>query len=185
MPLNITLIKNQGDEGAEKKFKEVSEAYSVLSDSEKRACYDQFGTVDPGSAGFDAGDIFSQFSDLFSGTGFENIFGGRSRRNQARRSGSHVGISTPISVSEILTGVEKVIEVERLIACDPCGGLGYREENDIEICSVCDGRGESAHRAGFMTVVSPCNHCNGVGRRIINPCNECKGGGSNHREKLG
>ena len=169
--------KNQDDKAAENKFKEVSEAYSILSDSEKRARYDQFGTVDPSHSGFDAGDIFSQFSDLFSGSGFENIFGGRSRRRQAKRSGSHVGISTPISVSEILTGAEKVVEIERLIACNPCGGLGYLGENDIEICSVCDGRGEAAHRAGFMTVVSPCNHCNGVGRKITNPCSECHGHG--------
>ena len=169
--------KNQGNKEAENKFKEVSEAYSILSDSEKRARYDQFGTVDPSHSGFDAGDIFSQFSDLFSGSGFENIFGGRSRRSQAKRSGSHVGISTSISVSEILTGTERAEEIERLIACNPCGGLGYLGENDIEICSVCDGRGEAAHRAGFMTVVSPCNHCNGIGRKITNSCDECQGMG--------
>jgi molecular chaperone DnaJ len=168
--------KNPGDESAEKKFKEVSEAYSILSDPQKRAHYDQFGTAEAGQGfGFDPGDIFSQFSDLFGGAGFENIFGGGRSRQRRQTQGSSIPVTARISLYEVLTGAKKSISFKRHVSCDPCNGLGYQGENDIEICSYCDGKGEAIKQAGFMTIAMPCNHCHGAGRRITNPCNECNG----------
>ena len=177
--------RNQSNPEAEKKFKEVSEAYSVLSDSEKRAHYDRFGTVDGMGQGFDASDIFSQFSDIFGGGfggGVGDIFGrmGRGGGSSRKRTvqGTHVETSVDISLLDVLNGSSQVVQVKRNIACDHCDGNGYKDPSDIKTCKDCQGSGEKAYRAAFMTVVQPCQTCSGSGKTIVKPCNLCSGSGS-------
>jgi len=161
--------KNPGDAAAEKKFKEVSEAYSVLSDTEKKYSYDNMG-----QGGFDPSDIFDQFSDFF---GFSDPFKRRRQHNSPPSMGTSTIIRTYVTLEEGFSGKRFEIEIERDVFCNPCGGNGYMGEDDIDSCSVCSGRGEIHQKTGFMTMVVPCHGCNGSGKIIKNPCTACTGSG--------
>ncbi len=181
---------NPGDNEAEQKFKEVSEAYEILSDKEKRARYDQFGHagVDPsygagggaggfgGFGGFDMGDIFG---DIFGGFG-----GGFSSRGSARRGpqrGSNVSTQTTITFEEAAFGCEKEINIYRIETCPDCGGNGAAPGSEVTTCSVCGGSGQmrTTQRTilGNMQTVTTCTSCGGKGTIVKEPCQKCAGKG--------
>lgn len=164
--------KNNGDESAADKFKEVTEAYSVLSDEEKRSNYDRYGSVDGSrSRGFPEG-----FSDIFEDffPGFGGFSGSRGPREIK---GSDVFLDVSISPVDSLNGSEKKIRFEKSRGCVGCEGTGYVSESDLSICSACNGRGNQTQKMGFMSFTVSCNTCGGQGAIIKNPCSNCSGTG--------
>ena len=175
-----------GDKEAEAKFKEVNEAYEILSNSEKKARYDQFGQagVDPnfGAGGFsgaeggfgDFGDIFSNLGDIFG-------FGGQSARRNGPAAGSDVQVRMVISFEEAAKGCKKTVEVPRVQKCDSCGGTGARKGTSPETCHICHGTGtvKVTQRTpfGVISTSRPCSACGGKGRVIKSPCPDCGGEG--------
>ncbi|MGD9014488.1 MAG: molecular chaperone DnaJ [Candidatus Omnitrophota bacterium] len=181
---------------AEEKFKEISEAYAVLSDSQKRALYDQYGhagidqrfTYEDIFKGADFSSIFEDLSDFgFGGGLFEDIFGdigfnifGGSRRRQSggrRRRGRDLEIETDITLAEAATGIEKTIRVPRYEPCTTCQGTGARPGSKKSTCSQCKGTGRMVVSSGFFQVAQTCNRCRGEGSIITSPCTECNGEG--------
>lgn len=138
--------KNPNNPEAEEKFKEAAEAYSVLSDEDKRRRYDQFGHEAAGG-GFGGGnvnmeDIFSQFSDIFgSGSPFESFFGGGSRGGRQNKRGSNLRIKLKLTLQEVSEGAEKKIKVKRHVACKSCGGNGSKNGVSLQTCGTCGGSG--------------------------------------------
>lgn len=185
---------NPGDKTAEAKFKEVNEAYSVLSDKDKRAKYDQFGHagVDPnfgagggGFGGFDMGDV--DLGDLFGsffGGGFGGGFGSQQRANAPQR-GESLRASLTISFEEAAFGCQKEIELNRTEQCQECRGSGCAAGTTAETCPDCRGTGtvRVQQRMGSMAFSSsaPCSRCRGTGRIIHTPCKSCGGTGSVRR----
>ncbi len=181
---------NPDDSSAEQKFKEVSEAYEILSDKEKRSRYDQFGHagVDPnfgagggaggfgGFGGFDMGDIFG---DIFGG-GFGG-FGGRSNTRRGPQRGSNVSADVTISFEEAAFGCEKEINLYRIETCPDCSGSGAKPGTEVTTCSVCGGRGQvtTTQRTilGNMQTVTTCSACGGKGKIAKEPCGKCAGKG--------
>lgn len=172
------------DPNAEEKFKEVNEAYSVLSDEEKRANYDRYGTADgPGGSGY------VDFSDIFGGMGVDDIFssffgGGRSGSStdrRARRRGRDMAISITISLEEAALGCTKTISYNRLAPCEDCHGTGMAEGAEETTCPRCHGTGyvTTVQRSLFGQIQSssPCPDCNGEGTIIDHPCDMCDGQG--------
>ncbi len=170
---------------AEERFKEVSEAYSVLSDEQKRANYDRYGSPDgPGGYGADYVDM----SDIFGG-GFGDIFdtffggGGRSggSARQARTRGRDMGITLRISLAEAAAGVTKTVAYDRLAPCDDCGGTGASDGGAEKSCERCHGTGRVVQTQrtifGEMQTQSTCPDCGGTGRVVENPCDTCGGQG--------
>jgi molecular chaperone DnaJ len=176
--------KNPGDKAAEEKFKGCAEAYEVLSDSEKRQRYDQFGHEGLRGSGMhdfshmNVEDIFSVFGfdDFFSG-----IFGGGGRRGSSRRGGASKGFdletSVELTLQEIASGTEKTIEFTRQDICSNCKGSGAAKGSKPIGCPACGGSGQVARGGGFFQMVSTCPQCKGSGRIIASPCKSCKGGG--------
>ena len=181
---------NPGDKVAEEKFKEVNEAYAVLSDKEKRSRYDQFGHagVDPNfgaggggfNGGFDFGDIFS---DIFGG-GFGGFGGGR--RNGPKR-GADVRQVVEVSFEEAAFGCKKKINITKQEKCDTCGGSGAAPGTTAETCHRCGGTGQIQTQQrtmlGYMTNVSTCPECQGTGKIIKTPCRDCRGTGKVRKSK--
>lgn len=180
---------NPGNQEAEVKFKEVNEAYDVLSDSQKRAQYDQFGHAafeqgGAGAGGFDGFGGFGGFGDL--GDIFGNIFGGgfggntSARRNGPRR-GDDIGATVTITFEEAAFGVKKDVSYNRIQKCPDCAGSGATKGTSPETCTVCGGSGQRrvVQRMGGMQFQSTvtCDSCRGSGKIIKNPCSNCRGTG--------
>lgn len=183
---------NPGDKEAEKKFKEANEAYEVLSDSTKRARYDQFGHagVDPnygaggpgaggfgGFGGFDMGDLGDIFEGFFGGG-----FGSSRRANpNAPRRGGDLQTSCTISFFEACKGVKREISIQRMESCPDCYGSGSEPGHDTQTCPDCHGTGQvrvtQRTPLGSMTSSRPCSRCGGKGKIITNPCKKCNGNG--------
>ena len=165
--------------GTEEKFKEVKEAYEILSDSQKRAAYDQFGHagVDPnaGAGGFrGAGGNFNDFADAFSDI-FGDIFGGgRGGRSQVQR-GSDLRYNMEVSLEEAARGCEKQIRIPSHEECDTCHGSGAKPGTQAKTCSTCGGHGQVRLSQGFFSVQQTCPTCHGSGQEIPNPCQKCQG----------
>jgi molecular chaperone DnaJ len=170
--------KNPGDKSAEERFKEISEAYTILSDPDKRAQYDRFGTVSgpggPGDVGF--GTIFE---DLFEG-----FFGGeRDRRPRARR-GDDLRYDLEISLEEAAQGMDTKLQIPRLETCEACRGSGNEPGTRPETCGTCRGQGQVRFSQGFLTVARPCPACRGRGSINKSPCKACRGEGRQAKERL-
>jgi molecular chaperone DnaJ len=185
--------RNPGNKEAEEKFKEITEAYEVLSDEEKRRRYDQFG-----HAGMRAGqdfhqytsmdDIFSAFGDIFGGSLFEELFGG-GRRRSAQRSprpqgerGADLHIRLPLSLEEIANGTEKTLKVKRYLPCSTCNGTGSRSgTGGYATCPTCNGSGQisqvSRSMFGQFVNITTCPTCSGTGTILRDPCPTCNGEG--------
>ncbi len=173
--------RNPEDKEAEEKFKEINEAYSCLSDTEKRANYDRFGTAEGIGAGFGAyttgfGDIFEDLFGDFFGT-----FTGQ-RRTRATR-GSDLRYDLDISLMEAAFGTEKNIEVPKWENCAECRGTGSAPGKGPVTCSQCRGTGHVRFQQGFFSISKTCGKCNGTGRIITDPCKACKGQGRVKRVK--
>jgi molecular chaperone DnaJ len=172
--------RNPGDATAEEKFKEANEAYAVLSDAEKRAHYDRFGTVPSGAGGFE-GDFGSLFEDLLSGFGFG---GGRARGGRGRgQRGDDLEYHLEIGLEEAASDHEAKIRVARLDTCEACNGNGTEPGSKRETCPTCQGRGEVRFSQGFLTVARTCSRCGGEGEVVKDPCKVCHGQGRVKQER--
>ena len=171
--------RNPGDKAAEERFKEASEAYSVLSDEEKRQRYDRFGhEAMGGGAGYgDMNDIFSNFGDIFSD--LFGGFGGQRRRDpNAPTRGNDLQMKLSVPFSYVVHGGELNAEVPRQESCETCSGSGARPGTSASTCSACHGRGQVRHSQGLFTIQSACHRCGGKGKVIQNPCLRCRGKGT-------
>jgi molecular chaperone DnaJ len=181
--------RNPDDQTAEAKFKEAAEAYEVLNNDEKKARYDRFGHEGVksgfGSQGFtDINDIFSHFSDIFSGGSiFDDFFGTgqRTRRRTGGTPGTDLKISLKLTLEEIAEGVSKKIKLKKLVKCDVCKGTGAEGGTSTKTCPVCQGSGEvktvSRSVFGQFVNIQPCTNCSGEGNVIDDPCKKCHGDG--------
>lgn len=177
--------RNPGDKAAEDKFKEVKEAYEILTDAQKRAAYDQYGHaafeqggMGGGGGGFGGGG--ADFSDIF-GDVFGDIFGGGRRQRAAR--GADLRYNMELTLEEAVRGVTKEIRIPTLQECDVCHGSGAKAGSQPQTCSTCHGAGQVHMRQGFFTVQQACPTCHGRGSVIKDPCNACHGHGRVEKSK--
>ena len=169
--------KNPDHADAEEKFKEASEAYSVLSDQEKRARYDRFGHQGVGSQPFDAAD-FVDFSDILGDLfGFGDLFGGGRRRGTRAVRGADLRYDVTIAFEEAVFGKELEIEIPRSIGCTTCKGNGAKPGSSPVSCTGCGGRGQVRFQQGFFAVSRTCPQCGGAGAVIKDKCVDCGGAG--------
>jgi molecular chaperone DnaJ len=183
--------KNPGDATAEDKFKELSEAYDVLSDEQKRAAFDRYGhAAFAGGAGGPPGghDPFDIFREVFGGAGgggagdiFETFFGGgggrRSRRSDGPQRGGDLRYGLEITLEEAAKGMERELEYERLVGCKKCSGSGSKSGSGTKQCRTCGGVGQVVSSRGFFQVQQTCPECMGTGQMISDPCSDCGGTG--------
>jgi molecular chaperone DnaJ len=185
--------KNPGNKEAEEKFKEAAEAYSVLSDPDKKAKYDRFGHAGVDGAAPDFSGGFGNLNDIlndlfgggfggFSGFGGFGGFGGGSGARQQRVSrGRDIRVRVKLTLEEIAKGVEKEISIEKSVPCDDCGGRGAKNASDIKTCPACNGTGQVQRVVntflGQTVTYSTCQQCGGEGKIISNPCRTCGGTG--------
>ncbi|MBR4126957.1 MAG: molecular chaperone DnaJ [Alphaproteobacteria bacterium] len=193
--------RNPGDKEAETKFKEVTEAYEILKDNQKRAAYDQYGHAafaqGGGAGGFGGG--FGGFNFGFgggSGGGFGGIFddifsefmgaaaGGRSRTSQQGQRGADIRYDLEISLEEAYTGLKKEIEIQTAVKCDECNGTGAAAGSKAETCDMCHGTGRVRRQSGFFIEERTCPTCHGTGQVIKNPCKKCHGTGKVAQKKV-
>lgn len=189
--------KNPGNKEAEDKFKEAAEAYEVLSNTEKRSRYDQFGHdgVRGGQGGFSGGgmsmdDIFSQFGDIFGGAfggGFSGFGGGGGSRRRVNK-GTDLRVKVKLTLQEVAKGVEKKIKVNKLVSCKKCDGSGAADSSSFSTCQHCHGTGQITRVTntflGQMQTSSTCPYCNGEGRTITKRCDQCGGSGTLKDEEV-
>lgn len=174
--------RNPGDKTAEEKFKEVKQAYEVLSDAQKRQAYDQFGhAAVNGSAGMGGGPQggagFGGFGDIF-GDIFENIFTGGARQGHTRaHRGSDLRYNLDLTLEEAARGTEREIQIPTQTACKECGGSGAQKGTKPQTCDTCGGMGQVKVQQGFFTIQQTCPSCHGEGRVITSPCGACHGAG--------
>src|ERR1051326_1962805 len=186
--------RNPGDKTAEEKFKEIGEAYDVLSDPQKRSLYDQYGPEAFAGAARNAGgfggaggfhDPFEIFREVFGGAGgsiFEEFFGGesggggRGRRGGPQR-GSDLRYEMEITFEEAVFGTEKEIEIAKLDECHECKGTGAAPGSHLKNCGTCGGRGQVVSSRGFFTMAQTCPRCHGAGQVVEKPCSKCHGEG--------
>jgi molecular chaperone DnaJ len=186
--------QNPDDPAAEAKFKEVGEAYEVLSDDQKRAAYDRYGHAAfqqgagaPGGAGGGFHDPFEVFRDFFGGAGggggsfFDEILGGagggRRRDASGRQRGSDLRYDLPITLEEAAFGCNKLIEIEKYDTCEACSGAGSASGGGMKACTMCGGAGQVVSSKGFFHVQQTCPTCRGTGGILSDPCRSCLGEG--------
>lgn len=176
--------RNNGDKRSEEKFKEINEAYTCLSDPEKRSNYDRYGSAEGMGAGtgFGAGASasghgFGGFSDVFEDIfeGFFGTFGGHTRARPTK--GADLRYNLNISLEEVAFGAEKNIKVPRWQSCDVCSGIGCKPGTSPVSCPNCRGSGHIRFQQGFFSVSKTCGKCGGAGKIIADPCHACKGSG--------
>jgi molecular chaperone DnaJ len=184
--------RNNGSAEAEAKFKEITEAYDVLRDPNKRATYDRFGEAGlrGGGAGFHHVDLAEALNifmrDLGGFAGFGDLFGGGGQQT-GPRTGSDIRITLPLTLAEVASGVEKTVNAKLLISCDRCEGRGAEPGSEVTRCPTCAGSGEvrRAQRSFFGQVISvaPCPTCAGEGTVVNSPCRKCRGEGRVRQEE--
>jgi molecular chaperone DnaJ len=172
--------RNPGDQTAEERFKQASEAYQVLSDTDKRAAYDRYGHAglggqasgfggSPFAGGVDIGDIFGDlFGEMFS-------MGGTQHRTARQQRGDDLRFDLTIDFEAILFGTETEVKIRRLETCDTCRGRGSASGRGPAICAQCQGRGQVRYQQGFFSVARACGACGGTGQVITDPCPVCRG----------
>jgi molecular chaperone DnaJ len=184
--------RNNGSKEAEERFKDLTEAYDVLRDPQKRAAYDRYGEAGlrGGGGGFhhvDLSEALGIFMRDFGGFGgLEEMFGAARGGGNSPRSGEDVKINVPLTLSDVSTGVEKKITIRLLDPCDRCEGTGAEPGSKSQVCSTCSGIGEvrRAQRSFFgqFVTVAPCPTCHGEGRIVQSPCKKCRGEGRTRGE---
>ena len=180
--------KNKGDKAAEDKFKEASEAYHVLSNSERKQNYDNFGHAafengGGGRGGFGNFDFSNHFSDIFEDFFGEGFGGGGRRSRRSNNRGSDLRYDLSISLEEAYTGKKQDIKFSTSDKCDTCSGSGSKPGHDAGSCSMCGGHGQVRSSQGFFTVQQTCPQCSGSGEMITNPCGSCGGQGKKQASK--
>ena len=180
--------KNSGDKNAEEKFKEASEAYHVLSNSERKQNYDNFGHAafengGRGQGGFGDFDFSGQFSDIFEDFFGEGFGGGRRRGRRSSYRGSDLRYDLSISLEEAYNGKKQDIKFSTSEKCNTCSGSGSKPGHDAGSCSMCGGRGQIRSSQGFFTVQQTCPQCGGAGEEITHPCSSCRGQGKKQASK--
>jgi len=180
--------RNQGDKGKEEEFKEVKEAYEILTDDQKRAAYDQYGHAafeqggnGGGGGGFGGGFGGAQdFGDIFG-----DIFGGGrgGGRQQRQQRGSDLRYNLELTLEEAVKGKTLEIKVPTYVTCEPCDGSGAKKGTSVKTCSTCNGHGQVQMRQGLFAVQQTCPTCNGKGKVISDPCNSCHGQGRVQKNK--
>ena len=181
--------KNPGDKTAEEQFKELGEAYEVLSDSQKRSLYDQYGhsAFDRRSGGFARGgfhDPFEVFREVFGGGGgsiFEDLFGGGRQDPTQPQRGDDLRYDMEITFEEAAHGCEKEVAVTKPERCEECHGSGAEAGSKAKTCPTCSGRGQVITSRGIFSIAQTCPHCQGAGRIIDKPCKVCRGAGRRER----
>ena len=179
--------KNKGDKGAEEKFKEASEAYHVLSNSERKQNYDNFGHAafengGGGRGGFGNFDFSNHFSDIFEDF-FGEGFGGGRRSRRSNNRGSDLRYDLSISLEEAFSGKKQDIKFSTSERCDTCSGSGSKPGHQAGACSMCGGHGQVRSSQGFFTVQQTCPQCAGAGEEITHPCTNCNGQGKKQASK--
>jgi molecular chaperone DnaJ len=188
--------RNNGSKEAEEKFKEITEAYDVLRDPNKRAAYDRYGEAGlrgGGGAGFHHVDLsealgifMRDFGGGAFGGGFEDLFGG-GRSGGSVRTGADIKITMPLTLAEVVTGVDKTVNLKLLDTCERCTGSGAEPGTTSQVCTTCAGGGEvrRAQRSFFgqFVTVAPCPTCKGEGRIIQSPCKKCRGEGRTRADR--
>jgi molecular chaperone DnaJ len=181
--------RNPNNPDAEDKFKEITEAYAILADSEKRSLYDRFGHAGVGGsaggpAGFDP-TIFQDFGDIFGDMfGFGDLFGQGGRRRSRAQRGADLREDLHLEFDEAVFGAEKQVSVRRHETCDSCRGNGAAPGKTPVTCRSCDGRGQVRYQQGFFSIARTCPTCQGGGSVITDPCPKCKGEGRLLRERV-
>ncbi|UEA17650.1 molecular chaperone DnaJ [Pasteurella canis] len=174
--------RTQGNKELEEKFKEIQEAYEILSDKQKRANYDQYGHAAFEQGGFGAGGFSgADFGDIF-GDMFGDIFGGGRGRQRVVR-GDDLRYDLEISLEEAVRGTTKDIQINTLAHCDTCDGSGAEKGSKVETCPTCHGAGRVRRQQGFFVTEQVCPTCHGSGKKIENPCKTCHGDGRVHKKK--
>lgn len=182
--------RNGGCENAAGRFKEINEAYSVLSDPQKRAAYDRFGHAGVngpqggpggfGGQGFDASDIFNDvFGDVFG-----EMFGGGRRQSNGPQRGQDLRYDLEISLEQAYAGAEVEITVPAAMTCEVCEGSGAKPGTSPTVCGTCGGAGRVRATQGFFAVERGCPRCGGSGRMVLDPCSNCHGHGQVRRERV-
>ena len=180
--------KNPGNKSAEEKFKEASEAYHVLSNSDRKQSYDNFGHAafengGRGQGGFSNFDFSEHFSDIFEDFFGESFGGGRRRGRRANYRGSDLRYDLSITLEEAYRGKKQDIKFSTSEKCNTCSGSGSKPGYDAGSCSMCGGRGQVRSSQGFFTVQQTCPQCSGAGEEITHPCSGCNGQGKKQATK--
>jgi molecular chaperone DnaJ len=181
--------RNPNNPEAEDKFKEITEAYAILADGEKRTLYDRFGHAGLGGsaggpAGFDPA-IFQDFGDIFGDIfGFGDMFGQGGRRRSRAQRGADLREDLHLEFEEAVFGVDKQVNVRRHETCDACRGTGAAPGKAPVSCRSCNGRGQVRYQQGFFSIARTCPACQGAGNVITDPCPKCKGEGRLMRERV-
>jgi len=178
--------ENKGE--AETKFRECTEAYSVISDPQKRQVYDTYGHAGLSSAGMGQGfehTVFQDFHDIFGDFfGFEDLFGGGARRTRSRaQRGADLRYDMTLTFEEAASGVATKIKLPRQVFCEACNGTGAKKGTGVQTCQACGGRGQLAYQQGFFQITRTCPTCQGAGQIVKERCPECRGQGRLEREK--
>jgi len=186
--------KNPGNKEAEEKFKEAAEAYDVLSDTQKKSRYDQYGHAGMGGAsggpgGMNMDDIFQNFGDIFGESIFGEFFGGGGRRQQRTRGvrGTNIRIKVKLSLKDIAEGSRKTIKVKKYVVCDVCQGSGAKDASSVTTCKTCQGSGHVRRVQntilGQMATTTTCPTCHGSGQQVTANCTKCHGEGKMYGEE--
>jgi len=180
--------RNPNNPDAEEKFKELTEAYAILADSEKRSLYDRFGHAGVSSSGGPAGfdpSVFQDFGDIFGEFfGFGDLFGGGGRRRSRAQRGADLREDLNLEFDEAVFGTEKQVKVRRHETCDSCRGSGAAPGKAPVACSSCNGRGQVRYQQGFFSIARTCPTCQGGGLVITDPCPKCKAHGTVVRDRV-
>ena len=179
--------RNQGDAEAEAKFKEISQAYDILSDEEKRDAYDRFGHAafqgGAGGGGFEGG-FGSSFADVFDDLFGEFMGGGGGRQQRGGNNrGADLRYNMDITLEEAFRGKAAKITIPTISVCDGCEGTGAEAGSQPSTCATCQGHGKVRAQSGFFTIERACPNCGGVGRVIAHPCKSCSGAGRVEKDK--